>query len=107
VPYGLPEYIITSPEPNGVSKGNILCGVYTYHKMDCRIKGVSERWGWRCDGFLPVSTVTIDDPAIRGYGSVDVPHHGPEMYNNMWQKTRSILAYMYDNYFDDYEDDTH
>jgi glycoprotein-N-acetylgalactosamine 3-beta-galactosyltransferase len=31
----------------------------------------------------------------------------------MWQKTRSILAYMYDNYFDDYEyfylagDDTH
>jgi glycoprotein-N-acetylgalactosamine 3-beta-galactosyltransferase len=44
---------------------------------------------------------------------VDVPHYGPEMYDNMWQKTRSILAYMYDNYFDDYEyfylagDDTH
>jgi hypothetical protein len=44
---------------------------------------------------------------------VDVPHYGTEGYQNMWQKTRSILAYMYDNYFDDYEyfylagDDTH
>jgi hypothetical protein len=112
-PYVPPKYMITTPEPNGVSKGKILCGIYTYDKMDYRIKGVSETWGWRCDGFLPVSTITIDDPAIRGYGSVDVPHYGPEKYDNMWQKTRSILAYMYDNYFDDYEyfylagDDTH
>jgi hypothetical protein len=112
-PYVPPEYIITAPEPDGVSKGKILCGIYSYDKMDYRIQGVSETWGWRCDGFLPVSTVTIDDPAIRGYGSVDVPHYGPEGYGNMWQKTRSILAYMYDNYFDDYEyfylagDDTH
>jgi hypothetical protein len=111
--YVPPKYMITTPEPNGVSKGKILCGIYTYDKMDDRIQGVSETWGWRCDGFLPVSTVTIDDPAIRGYGSVDVPHYGPEQYDNMWQKTRSILAYMYDNYFDDYEyfylagDDTH
>jgi hypothetical protein len=112
-PYVPPKYIISTPEPNGRSKGKILCGIYTYDKMDYRIQGVSETWGWRCDGFLPASTVTIDDPAIRGYGSVDVPHYGPEEYNNMWQKTRSILAYMYDNYFDDYEyfylagDDTH
>jgi hypothetical protein len=111
--YVAPKYMITTPEPNGVSKGKILCGTYTYDKMDYRTQGASETWGWRCDGFLPVSTVTIDDPAIRGYGSVDVPHYGPEVYNNMWQKTRSILAYMYDNYFDDYEyfylagDDTH
>ena len=92
-PYVSPTYRITTPEPNGVSKGKVLCGIYTYHKMDYRIQGVSETWGWRCDGFLPASTVTIDDPAIRGYGSVDVPHYGPEKYQNMWQKTRSILAY--------------
>jgi glycoprotein-N-acetylgalactosamine 3-beta-galactosyltransferase len=113
MPYVRPRYMITTPEPDGVSKGKILCGIYTYDKMNYRIQGVSETWGWRCDGFLPVSTVTIDDPAIQGYGSVDVPHYGPEEYNNMWQKTRSILAYMYDNYFDDFEyfylagDDTH
>jgi hypothetical protein len=112
-PYTPPTYIITIPEPNGVSKGKILCGVYSYHKMDFRIQSISETWGWRCDGFLPISTYTIDDPAIPGYGSVDVPHYGPEKYGNMWQKTRSILTYMYDNYFDDYEyfylvgDDTH
>jgi hypothetical protein len=104
---------ITIPEPNGVSKGKILCGIYSFHKNAHRIQGISETWGWRCDGFLPVSTVTIDDPAIQGYGSVHVPHFGTEKYRNMWQKTRSILTYMYDNYFDDYEyfylagDDTH
>jgi hypothetical protein len=81
----------------------ILCGIYSYSKNDYHIQGISETWGWRCDGFLPVSTVTIDDPTIRGYGSVHVPHDGPEAYGNMWQKTRSMLAYMYDNYFDDYE----
>jgi hypothetical protein len=111
--YVPPTHRMTTPEPNGVSKGKILCGVYTYDKMANLVQGISETWGWRCDGFLPVSTVTIDDPTKAGYGSVDVPHYGPEMYDNMWQKTRSILAYMYDNYFDDYEyfylagDDTH
>jgi glycoprotein-N-acetylgalactosamine 3-beta-galactosyltransferase len=61
----------------------------------------------------PISTYTIDDPAVRGYVSVDVPHYGPENYTNMWQKTRSILTHMYDNYFDGYKyfylsgDDTH
>ena len=38
---------------------------------------------------------------------------GPETYSNMWQKTRSILSYMHDNYLDEFEyfylagDDTH
>jgi hypothetical protein len=107
------SYKITTPQPNGVSKGKILCGIYSYHKMVNRIQGASETWGWRCDGFLPVSTVTVDDPTVVGYGSVNVPHLGQEKYRNMWQKTRSILAYMYDHYYDDYEyfylagDDTH
>jgi hypothetical protein len=87
---------MTNPEPNGVSKENILCGVYCYGKMADRVQCISETWGWRCDGFLPVSTVTIDDPTKTGYGSVDVPHYGPEKYDNMWQKVRSILVYMYD-----------
>jgi hypothetical protein len=112
-PYLQPTHRITTPEPNGVSKGKILCGIYSFPQNAHRIQAISETWGWRCDGFLPISTVTIDNPAIVGYGSVDVPHDGPEMYKNMWQKTRSRLAYMYDNYFGDYEyfylvgDDTH
>jgi hypothetical protein len=103
-PYIPPTYRTTTLEPNGVSKRKILCGIYSYHKNAHLVQGVSETWGWRCDGFLPISTYTIDDTAIQGYGSVDVPHYRPEEYGNMWQKTRSTLTYyMYDNYFDDYE----
>ena len=34
---------------------------------------------------------------------VDLLHEGEESYYNMWQKTRSIWAYMYDNYLDEYD----
>jgi hypothetical protein len=48
----------------------------------------------------------------EGFGAIDLPHEGKEEYDNMWQKTRSIWGYIYDNYMD-YEyfflagDDTH
>jgi hypothetical protein len=103
----------TPPPPDGLSKGKILCGIYTYGKMHYRVTGVAETWGWRCDGFLAASTATIIDPTQTGFPAVDLPHEGPEDYNNMWQKTRSILSYMYDHYFETYDyfylsgDDTH
>jgi glycoprotein-N-acetylgalactosamine 3-beta-galactosyltransferase len=81
--------------------------------MHSRMVGVTETWGWRCDGFLAASTATIDDPTEPGFPATDLPHEGKEEYDNMWQKTRSILSYMYDHYFDDYDyfylsgDDTH
>ena len=75
------------------------------------------------DGFLAVSTETHPDRGI-----VDIPHEGPEkcrsisfgeisQYNvflnahlclfleddNMWQKTRSIWAYIHDNYIKDFD----
>jgi hypothetical protein len=102
-----------SPHADGVSKGKILCGIYTYEKMHYRVIGVAESWGWRCDGFLAASTATIDDPTQPGFPATDLPHEGKEEYNNMWQKTRSILSYMHDHYLDDYDyfylsgDDTH
>jgi hypothetical protein len=80
-----------------VSKGKILCGIYTYRQMHARMVGVTETWGWRCDGFLAASMATIDDPTEPGFPATDLPHEGKEEYNNMWQKTRSILAYMYDH----------
>ena len=30
-------------------------------------------------------------------------HEGPESYFNMWQKIRSMWAYAYDNYRNDYD----
>lgn len=95
------------------SRSNILCAIYTYEKKHPQLKSVAETWGWRCDGFFAASTKTVDDPSQDGYGAIHLPHEGPESYDNMWQKTRSILSYMHDNYLEDYDyfylsgDDTH
>lgn len=35
--------------------------------------------------------------------AVDIPHEGPEEYNNIWQKVRSMWSYIYDNYYDSYD----
>eukprot|EP00978_Attheya_sp_CCMP212_P046446 scaffold392673_cov59-Attheya_sp.AAC.1 len=40
------------------------------------------------------------NPALH---TVNIPHQGDEEYNNIWQKVRSIHAYVYDNYFDKYD----
>jgi hypothetical protein len=95
------------------SSGKILCAIYTYEGNHDRVTAIAETWGWRCDGFFAASTSTVDEPGAVGFGAVDLPHYGEESYQNMWQKTRSIVAFMYDHYFDDYEyfylagDDTH
>jgi hypothetical protein len=86
----------------------ILCIVYTYPKKHRLVRAAFETWGHRCDGFLAASTKTIPE-----YGIVDLPHKGPEEYNNMWQKVRSMWAYVHDHYIDDFDyfhmggDDTH
>lgn len=33
-------------------------------------------------------------------GTVNIPHEGPEEYNNIWQKVRSMWSYVYDNYYE-------
>jgi glycoprotein-N-acetylgalactosamine 3-beta-galactosyltransferase len=83
---------------SSVSSPRILCAVYTYEGKHHQLKAIVETWGWRCDGFFAASTKT--DPDL---GAVDLPHLGEEVYENMWQKTRSILAFMFDNYIDEYD----
>jgi glycoprotein-N-acetylgalactosamine 3-beta-galactosyltransferase len=39
----------------------------------------------------------------RVLGTVEIPHEGPEEYNNIWQKVRSMWSYIYDNYYNDYD----
>ena len=36
-------------------------------------------------------------------GAVDIPHEGPEEYDTIWQKVRSMWGYIYDNYYDKYD----
>lgn len=52
----------------------------------------------KCDGFMVGSNKT--DVSL---GTVDIPHEGPEEYNNIWQKVRSMWSYIYDNYYDKYD----
>lgn len=104
----------TSNHPKWPKK--VLCAVYSHDGSEQRnrVQGIIETWGWRCDGFFVPSTKTVDDPKSDGFGSmIDLPHEGPESYKNMWQKTRSIWGYIYDNYLNDFDffylagDDTH
>jgi hypothetical protein len=36
----------------------------------------------------------------KALGTVNIPHEGPEEYNNIWQKARSYWTYVYDNYYE-------
>ena len=49
----------------------------------------------KCDGFMAASTKT--DPELN---TVNIPHEGAEEYRNLWQKFRSMMAYVYDNYYE-------
>ena len=84
-------------------KSKILCAIYTHEKKHDAVTAVGETWGWRCDGFFAASTKTVTDPKEPGLGAVDLPHEGKEEYANMWQKVRSMWAYVNDNYKDDYD----
>jgi hypothetical protein len=85
------------------SKGKILCAVYIHEGNHGHLESIKETWGWRCDGFFAASNKTVDDTSDPGFGAIDLPHKGNEGYENMWQKTRSILSYMHDHYLDEYE----
>jgi glycoprotein-N-acetylgalactosamine 3-beta-galactosyltransferase len=86
------------PFRNGPKPPRILCAVYTHEGHHALLQSQAQTWGWRCDGFLGFSTKSV--PAI---GAVDLPHQGKENYGNMWQKVRSIWAYIYDNYYNDFD----
>eukprot|EP00934_Nitzschia_sp_Nitz4_P005634 Nitzschia sp. Nitz4//scaffold92_size79448//46843//56728//NITZ4_005396-RA/size79448-processed-gene-0.62-mRNA-1//-1//CDS//3329560201//5624//frame0 len=81
----------------------ILCAIYTHEKRHDMVTAVAETWGWKCDGFFAASTETVEYANELGFGAIDLPHLGKEEYPNMWQKTRSILSYMYDHYKDDFD----
>ena len=86
-----PPYF-NSPRPP-----KVFCGVYTYHKKHYLLEAATHTWAYRCDGFLAFSDLT--DPTI---GAVDLPHYGEETYQNMWQKVRSIWAYIYTHYYNQF-----
>lgn len=65
----------------------VLCMVYTHSNRHEQIRAIAETWGRRCDGFMAASNVT--DPSL---GAVNLWHEGPEVYDNMWLKVRSMVS---------------
>eukprot|EP00536_Pseudo-nitzschia_multiseries_P005131 jgi/Psemu1/254218/estExt_Genewise1Plus.C_930072 len=85
-------------EESGTKRDKIFCLVYTIEKAHPKIPLIRETWAPKCDGFMVGSTKT--DPSID---AVNIPHEGPEEYDNIWQKVRSMWSYIYDNYYEKYD----
>eukprot|EP00546_Thalassionema_frauenfeldii_P006408 CAMPEP_0178928530 /NCGR_PEP_ID=MMETSP0786-20121207/19960_1 /TAXON_ID=186022 /ORGANISM="Thalassionema frauenfeldii, Strain CCMP 1798" /LENGTH=416 /DNA_ID=CAMNT_0020604415 /DNA_START=78 /DNA_END=1324 /DNA_ORIENTATION=+ len=79
-------------------RAKIFCMVYTIEKNHDKIPTIRETWGNKCDGFMVAS-----DKTDKSLGTVNIPHEGPEEYNNIWQKVRSMWSYVYDNYYEEYD----
>jgi hypothetical protein len=83
-------------------RSRILCMVYTVYipgeNNHSNVRSQAETWGRQCDGFIAASNFT--DHSV---GAIDLVHNGPEEYGNMWQKTRSMLAYAYQHYLDEFD----
>ena len=77
----------------------VFCAIYSYEGAKDRVQAVLETWGKRCDGFMVASSFSN-----QSVGTIDLLHLGkPGSYDSMWQKVRSMLAYMYEHYLDDYD----
>lgn len=85
-------------EESGKKRDKIFCLVYTIESGHPKIPAIRETWGSKCDGFMVGSTKTD-----KSLGTVEIPHEGPEEYNNIWQKVRSMWSYIYDNYYEKYD----
>jgi glycoprotein-N-acetylgalactosamine 3-beta-galactosyltransferase len=89
------KVVVSDPSPQ---RPRIFCGIYTYRLMRDLARMQALTWGYQCDGFLAFSTETIPE-----LGIVEIIHMGEESYQNMWQKVRSIWAYISDHYLEDYD----
>jgi hypothetical protein len=105
---GLRVGVVTVDENNTTStqrrrrRSRILCMVYTVYipgeNNHSNVRSQAETWGRQCDGFIAASNFT--DHSV---GAIDLVHNGPEKYGNMWQKTRSMLAYAYQHYLSEFD----
>eukprot|EP01082_Thalassiosira_pseudonana_P001289 g1573.t1 g1573 contig10:2367169-2368815(-) len=90
---GMSEGTLEVPAPK------IMCLVYTMADAHAnRIRAMRDTWAGGCDGFLAFSTES--DPRLP---AISLEHDGPEEYNNMWQKIRSIWKFVGTHYLEDYD----
>jgi len=88
----------TENPPLQHDRPKLFCGIYTHNPARDFTRLAALSYGWKCDGFLAFSTVTI--PSL---GMVGLLHRGEEAYGNMVQKTRSIWSYIATHYLDQFD----
>jgi len=91
------KYIETSKKSRNVK---LFCAVYTYGGGAAWTNVISETWGRKCDGLLFAS-----DQNNNETGHMYLPSNSRRgfSYKGMYQRVRAILAYLYDNFLDDYD----
>lgn len=75
------------PDKDAPPSPRLLCSIYTISTQHATsVRGITDTWGKRCDGFLAMSNVT--DASVP---AVNVVRDGEELYENLWQKVRSMV----------------
>ena len=86
-----------SEQPSGTK---LFCAIYTYSGNVNMTNAVGETWGKRCDGALFASDVSNEK---LGHFQIPTFSRNGYGYRGMIQRTRAILAYLYDYFLDDYD----
>ena len=107
-PYDNPTTTTNNKNNSKSSNVTILCAMYTHAPMQDLARAAALTWGYQCDGFLAFSSSSNSskqspqEAAHAALGVVThVSHNGPESYGNMWQKVRSLWAYLADRMLHD------
>jgi glycoprotein-N-acetylgalactosamine 3-beta-galactosyltransferase len=93
------KHIETSTAPRNVT---LMCAIYTHSSTGAveKTNAVQETWGRKCDGLL-----FAGDKSNMTTGHMHLPSRSKYGfgYKGMIQRTRAILAYLYDNFLEDYD----
>lgn len=112
------KHIQIAPPPPPEIPSRVLCCVYTHEGAIPQTESIRQTWGRKCDGILFASTIT--DPAFQKHPAppfketADVTnsslhfrlHHDSKwegQYKGLWQRIRSLYAYIYMHYLNDYD----
>ena len=79
----------------------LMCVVYTYEGGINETNAIWETWGERCDGFLIASS---SSNLTTGHMHMPNSAYNEHAYGeDIFQKVLSMMAYLHDNFLDDYD----
>ena len=77
----------------------IFCFVNSHEgNHDTKVRAVRETWGSRCDKLVIASNKTDES-----MGAIAIPNIADSSYENLWNKHRETLRYIWDHYQEEYE----